>query len=206
MATKSKKALPEYTTSQPELVAMAKQILAYRAEIADLEKKEGDLKKSLIEHAEQIRLRQQGEKNQYIGLVKVVDADMSPVQVQFKICGGALALEQGPVLDRLFCAARPMLFEKDVAITGITDPDALITEIRDRGQNPYDYLDITVKKNLDRALADSPNVTKLEGYLPKEGFLATLNEIAHAMGDDAKAYINKYIGEVLKPSVSAGHK
>jgi len=208
MAAK-KKALPEISVGAPEhadLVQLAKDALALRSQIAELTSRETEAKKAIAEKAGLIRTVEETAKGNYVGLIRITDADQTPSQVQFKVTGGALALEEGTALDEMLGSARPMLFEKDVAVTGVTNPDALIAEIRARNMNPWDFLDISVKKNLDRSVADSVHVTKEEAYLPKEGFLATLNEVKHTFDDKAKEYLKAYLAQVLKPAVDLGKK
>jgi hypothetical protein len=205
----SKKALPEISVDKVRssaLVLNAKESLRLRAEIASLEDQLAAAKKNMADLAEVIRHKEETEKDKYIGLVRIIDPDQSPVQVQFKIQGGALALSDGDTLDHYFKSSRPMLFEKDLVVNGITDPDALIKEFRDRGANPWDVLELKVKKDLDRAVASSPHVVKEEAYLPKEGFLATCNEVMHTWEEGAKAYMAKYLVQVLNPVVDLGKK
>ena len=208
MAAK-KKALPEIKVSAPEyqpLVDQVKKALDLRAQIAALSTEETEAKKGIADQAKAIREAEEAKGN-YIGLVRVTDEDQSPGQIQFKIAGQcAVAVEDLPALDTFFGSARVMLFEKDVAIESILDPLALIKEIQDRGQDPLDFLDIKVKKGLDRALADSPNVVKVEAYLPKEGFLATINEIANTFTDSAKEWVKNYLAKVLSTAVNLGCK
>jgi hypothetical protein len=204
MATK-KKALPEMSVSSGEIVQMAKELLSARAQLSELTTKETELKKQIADLASIIRANEEASKGNYIGLIRITDADQTPSQVQFKMCGGTLAPSDLPSLDGHFGSARPMLWEKDVTV-GVINPDSLITEIRDRNQNPWDFLDIKVKKGLDRSLADSPNVTKEEVYAPKEGFLATCNEVKHTFTPEAKEYLRVYLETVLRPAVDVGKK
>jgi hypothetical protein len=208
MATK-KKGLPEITVSAPDhsnIVRKAKEALAFRSQLADLTAKEAESKEAVANLAKIIRIAEEADQNNYIGLIRITDPDMTPCQVQFKMSGGALALEEEDTLNAHFGAGRPLLFEKDMVVTGVINPDALIAEIRARGQNPWDVLEIKVKKNLDQMVATSEHVTKEEAYLPKEGFLATLNEIKHTLGDKAKEYVTRYLIQVLKPTVDLGKK
>jgi len=207
MATK-KKGLPEFTVnkdSHPEIVAAAKEALDLRSQIADLETKEKAARARVAELGKQIRLAEQGKGN-YIGIVKITDTDMTPVQVQHKMSDAALDLEEGPTIDHHFGAARPMLWDKDIAITGVSNPDALLQECRDKNLNPWDLVTLTVKPGVDRTFTESPNVVKKEAYLPIEGFLATINEVKNSLGPEAKIYLHKYLEAVLKATVSAGHK
>jgi len=208
MAAK-KKGLPEITCTKdthPGLVQYAKEALALRAQIAELQVKEDALKTKISEAAAVIRVTEETNKTNYIGLVKVVNEDQAASQVQFKICNGGLAETEGTVLDGHFGSARTTLFEKDYAVQNILDPDGLIADMRSKGQNPWDFVELHVKKNLDRSFKDSPHVTMDKAFLPVEGFLATLNEIKHTLTAEAKTYIGKYLGACLKPSVSLGHK
>ena len=206
---KSKKGLPEITVTKdtnPTIVDWAKKALALRAQISELQTQEDDLKTKIASQAGVIRVGEETVKNNYIGLVKVVDEGQSASQVQFKICNGGLAETEGPVLDGHFGSVRASLFEKDYAVQNILNPDALIADMKARGQNPWDFLNLSVKPNLDRAFKDSTHVTVDQAFLPVEGFLATLNEIKHTLTSEAKTYIAKYLLACLKPSVSLGHK
>jgi hypothetical protein len=206
---KSKKGLPEITCTKdthPELVAAAKEALSLRAQIAELQVKEDTLKTKIANLAGFTRVAEETNKTNYVGLVKIVDENQATAQVQFKICNGGLAETEGPVLDGHFNSARTLLFEKDYAVQNILDSDALLAEMKARGQNPWDYVELHVRKDLDRAFKDSPNVTVDKAFLPFEGFLATLNEIKHTLTPDARAYISKYLEACLKASVSLGHK
>jgi hypothetical protein len=204
----AKKGLPEFSVnakSHPGLVEVTKEALDIRSQIANLETKEKNAKTKMSEQASAIRVTEETKGN-YIGIVKVTDEGMNPSQIQFRMTNAAIDLEQGPTLDAHFGAARPMLWSKDMVVTGITDPSALIEEMKARGQNPWDYLEIKVRPGLDANFRESPNVVKGEAYLPVEGFLATVNEFKHTFSAAAKAFLKEYLREVLKPSVSLGHK
>jgi len=205
-----KKGLPEIVVTKdtyPDLVRVVKQAQDLRAQIAALMEQEEDLKRQISEKASDIRVAEESQEK-YIGVVKVVGQDMAPAQVQFRINSGFLQLgeEEGPTLDHHFQGVRPLLWGQSVWVKAITNPDNLIAEIRNRGQNPWDFLDIKVKKDLDRAVVDSPNVAVDKAFLPLEGFLATLNEVASGLTSEAKKYVGEYLGHVLKPVVSLGHK
>ncbi|MBE3144241.1 MAG: hypothetical protein IMZ61_10010 [Planctomycetes bacterium] len=205
---KTKKGLPELAVdskSHPGLVTVTKEASDLRSQIASLETKEKAAKAKMAELASGIRATEETKGN-YIGIVKVTDAEMSPSQIQFRMTNAAIDVEQGPTLDAHFNAARPMLWSKDMVVTGITDPNALIEEMKDRGQNPWDYLEIKVKPGLDANFRESLNVVKGEAYLPVEGFLSTVNEFKHTFSAEAKEFLKEYFQEVLKASVSLGHK
>ena len=208
MASK-KKGLPEITVTKDTnlaLVELARKALALRAQISDLQTKEEDLKTQIAEQAGVLRIKEETDKTNYIGLIKIVDEDQSASQIQFKICNGGLAETEGSVLDGHFGSVRTSLFEKDYAVQNILDPDALITDMKTKGQNPWDFLDLSVKKNQDRTFKDSVHVTVDPAFLPVEGFLATLNDIKHTLTPEAKTYIAQYLLACLKPSVTLGHK
>lgn len=204
-----KKGLPEITVTKdtnPTIVEWAKKALALRAQISELQVQEDDLRGKIATQAGEVRVLEESTKSNYVGLVKIVDEEQSASQVQFKICSGGLAETEGPTLDGHFGSVRTSLFEKDYAVQNILNPDALIADMKARGQNPWDYLDLNVKKNMDRTFKDSPHVTVDQAFLPVEGFLATLNEIKHTLTTEGKIYIAKYLLACLKPSVSLGHK
>jgi hypothetical protein len=210
MATK-KKPLPEISVGAPQhadLVNLAKEALTLRSQLAALTTRETEVKKQIAEKASAIRVHEERVKGNFVGLVRVTDAGQTPCQIQFKMCGGALAIEDEATLDTLFGSARTSLWERDVAAQDIINPDGAIAECVNRGQNPWDYLDIKVKKDLDRNFIGSPNVTMVEAFLPKEGFLATCNETKHTFPNKEKAaeYLAAYTEQVLKPAVDLGKK
>jgi hypothetical protein len=206
MATK--KGLPELAVDRKfhsDLVDVTRKALECHVKIAALETQEKAAKKEMAEKAKDIRVAEEAKGN-YIGIVKVTDEGMSPSQIQFKMTNAAIDIDQGQTLDTHFGAARPMLWSKDMVVTGITDPSALIEEMKARGQNPWDYLNVTVKPGLDANFRDSANVVKGEAYLPVEGFLSTVNEFKHTFSAEAKVFLAEYLLAVLNASVSLGHK
>jgi len=203
-----KKGLPEVIVTKathPDLVKKAGEVLAIHTQIADLTAQETQIKKDLVETATAIRQSEESKGN-YVGLVKICDADQATAQVQFKILDGAIPIDQEQTLNIYYGSARPFFFEKEVVITAISNPDALLADLKSQGQNPWDLLELKVKTGVDRALASSPHVIKDEAFLPVEGFLATTNEMKHTFSKDAKAFHADYLKDVLKPAVSLGNK
>jgi hypothetical protein len=56
------------------------------------------------------------------------------------------------------------------------------------------------------ASVSSDAVTVQEVFLPREGWIAKLNELAVVLTNQAKRYISEYMEKVLKPSVVLGSK
>jgi hypothetical protein len=197
-----KKPLPEVSVSEGAIVGHAKEMANYRAQIADLQEKEDQVCGRIKTDAESLR-QAELKRNNFVGLIRIVDDSMAPVRCEFRINkNGAFAVEDESKLDGLFGASRPLLFGKEKVITEITDPSALIEEIKARGQNPWDYLNISVKTGLDRALADSSHVISQEAFLPKTGFLATMNDIASTMKPESLSFVKEYLTKVLSAIVS----
>ena len=202
MATKKEIIVTKDTN--PALVELVRKAGVLQDQISDLQTQEKVLKTQITTQAEAIRTKEEIDKTNYIGLIKVVDEDQPTSQVQFKICNGGLAETEGPVLEGHFGSDRVSLFEKGYAVQNILDPDALITEMKTKSLNPWDYLNLSVKPNLDRTFKDSNFVTIDQAYLPVEGFLVKLNNIKHTLSIGAKAYITKYLAVCLKPSIVLG--
>jgi len=197
----SLKKLPEISVSDGQIVQAAKEMSQCRARIATLEEQQSKAESRIKDNADAVRHSEQN-KNNYIGLIRVVDESIQPTRVEFRIGkSSALALSEEKKLDGLFGAKRPLLFERDKVITQITDPGALIDELKARGNNPWDYLDIKVKPGLDRALADSKNVIVDEAFLPKKGFLETLNDMVGTLKAEAVTYVREYLDRVLSTHV-----
>ena len=204
MATKVT-ALPEVSVNSGAIVESAGKAVEVRSKIADLSTEEKELRTFIEDASKEVRAEEQLKGN-YIGLIRITGKELPPVRVEFRINNGALNVNEEDTLNTLYGASRPLLFEREKAVTQITDPDALIKELVALGKNPWDYLDIKVKSGLDRAVTDFPSVVSVEAFLPKKGFLATLNEILHTLSDDAKAYTGKYLDKVLNPTVVIGTK
>jgi len=196
------KRLPEISVLEGPIVQSARAMSDYRAQIASLQEKEDQEEQQIKAEAVSIRLAEQ-KRNNFIGLVRVVDSETPPVRAEFRMSkSSALALSEETKLNAMFGAKRPLLFEREKVITQILDPNALIEEIKARGQNPWDYLSISVKSGLDRALADSKSVIVDEAFLPKKGFLETMNDVVDTLKADAVAYVKDYLNRVLSPIVN----
>jgi hypothetical protein len=205
MSSKTKDGLPEMNVDSGRLFELARDLVATHADLATIETSEKKQKQEIVQVASATRTSEES-KGSYIGLIRIVLGDSAPVQVQFKIQNGALDVTEEANLDGLFGPGRPLLFERDHVVTEIVDPAALIDELKQQGKNPWDYLDVKVKPDLDRAVYQSKHVVAAEAFLPKKGFLAKLNEIGHTLSDEAKAYITTYLEKCLRPVVSVGSK
>ena len=119
---------------------------------------------------------------------------------------GALDLDEAETLQQLFGPSLNLFFERDIAIANIHDPGGLVKEIQDRGQDPWTLLQVSVRKNMDRAIAHSPYATTVEAFLPLDGFLATYNEVSKSLSEEAKGYVAQYLAAVLQGAVDLGKK
>jgi hypothetical protein len=213
-------ALPEKVVSSMEFVEIARRALSARSSRAQFEKVEETTKDELAVKAKALR-ESEAEQDNYIGLVRVVKPvtdtdDMQPVQVQFKMTGkrkadangkrGAyLMIEDLPVLDELFQANRPVLWEPTKIVTSVV-PDTLLESMKAGSLNPWDYLELKVKDGMDHIVARHAGVTSTEVIAPREGFLARLQEFGRNLVDEAKEYIREYLKEALSVSVNIGSK
>jgi hypothetical protein len=200
MATKKATALPEITISTGPIADFAKSACIARAKVSEAQNEEDTAKKSLVTEAEMWRENKE-QAGEYIGLIRVIQEDCPSVRVEFKISNGAITEDQLPELDRVFGSVRPLLFEKAVAITEITDPVELIDSLSSKGLNPWDYLQVSVRTGHDEIIAQHKGVITDTALLPKKGFLATLNDVAKSLTDEAKAYVKAYLKASLKPTV-----
>jgi hypothetical protein len=200
----AEKKLPEINIAEGQIVLEAAQLVQARAEKAILETKEKNLKASIEVQAAAVR-DEKLDKGEIVGLIRLTTEQM-PVQVQFKIDSkkAALDLSDEETLDDLFKGARPLLFGKDKIVTEITGPEELLAAMKASGRNPWDFLKLTVKENMDEVVASYPNVISNETFMPKTGFLATLHDIWRTLSEEAIEYVKTYVKEVIKPSVVVG--
>jgi len=213
-------ALPEKIVNSVDFVEIARRALSARSSRAQFEKVEETTKDELAEKAKALR-EAETEQDNYIGLVRVVKPttdteDLQPVQVQFKMTGkrkadangkrGAyLMIDDLPVLDELFQANRPVLWEPTKIVTSVV-PETLLESMKAASLNPWDYLEIKVKDGMDHIVARHAGVTSTEVVAPKEGFLARLQEFGRNLATEAKEYIREYLREALSINVNIGVK
>lgn len=213
-------ALPEKIVSSVDFVEIARRALSARSSRAQYEKLEETTKDELAEKATVLRETEATTDN-YIGMVRVVKPatdteDMQPVQVQFKMTGkkkpdangkrGAfLMVEDLPVLDELFAANRPLLWEPTKIVTAVV-PATLLESMKSANLNPWDYLELKVKDGMDQIVAQHAGVTCAEVVAPKEGFLARLQEFGRNLCDEAREYVREYLKEALSTVVNIGSR
>lgn len=194
----SKKALPEHNIDSGDIVDIAKSLVETRSKIAELQTREKQQKKELAEKSDEIRESEE-ENGNYIGIVRITGGDMPPVRVEFRIQNGALDTSQEQQLDELFKAARPQLWGREKLVTAVADPAKLVQDLTEQGRNPWDYLEISVKKGMDRVVSEwSDAVVAQEALVPREGFLATLTDLVNVISDNARKFLKEYLVSALK--------
>ena len=208
MSEKLKKksdALPEYINTDKDLFKATKGAIEARQEKALAEKEEKNYKKDMIANANDIR-KEEINKGTFIGVIKIISTNMPACRIEFRINNGALNVNQMSDLDRLFGGLRPALFEKAEAVTEITDPQVLYDSLVADGKNPWDYLSLGVKKNMDVIVSKYDGCLTAEAILPKKGLLARLKDNASTLSDEAMAWIKTYLEQALKTTPVLGTK
>jgi hypothetical protein len=140
-----------------------------RAKIAVLKTQEETACQKIKAAAEPMRqARIDGDDDpRFVGMIRIVANGLTPVRCEFKLTKNtALELTEEKRLTEMYGASRPLLFGREKIITEITDPGALIAELQAQGKNPWDYLNLSVKPELVRVVADSKNVSS--GGVPSE--------------------------------------
>ena len=204
MATK-KPGLPEININAGPMVDAAHSACDAHAQVAEYTTLEKQYAEEISKLAVQKRVEEVGRGN-YVGLIRVTGDNLPPVRVEMRMENGALSIDEEANLEAIYGPSRPLLFQKEKVVNEIVNPQALIAELIAAGKNPFDFLDLTVKKGLDAAIVDSNFVTSGEAFLPKEGFLNTVNEIKKTLSADAITYTNNFLQSALKPRVVLGTK
>lgn len=205
MATAKIPALPEITISDGPMAALADTMVDFKAQIGELETRLKTAKEELAEQAS-VHRTTLAEKDDYIGMIRIT-GKQAPVRVEFRTnkSKAALDLDQAPVLDELYGASRMLLWEKDMVITGVTDPAQLIIDLQKAGLNPYEYLNVSVKPGMERIVADkSKTVVVFEAFTPVKGCLNTVRDIIHTWSTAAKDYFRAYTAQALEPYITTG--
>ena len=202
----SKKAdTPEISVDKGLIVDLAKEALAARASAAEFTTIEKQHSELIAQQGELLR-QEEISRDQYIGVVRITGEQQAPVRVEFRMENGALDVSEETNLNAIYGAQRSVIFQREKIVNEIINPMGLVQELVNAGKNPFDYLDLSVRKGMDHVIVESKNVTSGEAFLPKEGFLGKLNEIKHTMSSEAKEYTKNYLMGAIKPRVVLGTK
>jgi len=203
-----KKTLPEHIVKlETEVLAVqAKNALNEREEVNLHTSEEKEWKQKIAAHSEALRqILLDGDE--IIGKVTIAPPNQVAVRVEFRINNGSMDVDEMDNLDKLFKTARSELFEKVEIVESVTDPTELIETLTDEGLNPWDYLEIKVKKNMDKIVIDKgKGVFTAKAILPRQGFIATVKELWGRLSKEAKIYTEKYLELALEPAVVLGTK
>ncbi len=206
--SKKKKILPEHIVKDESSVlsAQAKNALNEREQVNYHTGEEKEWKEKIAVNAETLR-KELLDKDDVIGKITIAPADQTAVRVEFRINNGSMETDEMDNLDKLFETARSELFEKAEIVESITDPTELIETLTNEGLNPWDYLNISVKKGMDKIIIDKgAGIFTAEAILPRQGFIATVKELWGRFSEEAKMYTKKYMKLALKPAVVLGTK
>ena len=196
--------LPEITVDSGSLVDHARKALKFRAESAEAEALEKVSKEQMILESEALR-ESKLATDEFIGMVRVVcGPEAPPVRVEFRINNGTLEVTQESELDKVFGGVRPMLWSRGKVISEIPDPTGLIASLTKAGMNPWDYLSISVKDEMDEVVSQHPGTVTAEALMPVKGFIAKVNEVVQALSAEAREFLKVYLKGVLKPTPVLG--
>lgn len=209
MASK-KPTLPEYIIDDPESVLskQAKGAHEHREKVNEHTAKEGEFKKRIAENSEGLRDNLADEEPpNIVGKITITPPNQTATRVEFRINNGSLDADELDNLDKLFGPCRPEIFERAVVVDQIVDPTELIESLKKAGLNPWDYLTLNVRPDVDQiVIANGKGITTAEAILPREGFLAKVKDLISQFSEEAKTYIRLYLKQALKPTVILGTK
>jgi hypothetical protein len=199
----AEKKLPEANIGSGQIVDDAAELVRIRAEKAKLETKEKELIAKVAEQATTIRDGKLNE-GEVVGLLRITD-ERAPIQVQFKVSSKE-AEKHTEDYDNIYGTARPLLFERDTIITGITDPIGLMDAMKADNRNPFDFLEIIPKKGSEEIVSGYEQVMSDTRMMPKTGFLATASDVWNTLTANARTHLIRFIKDVCKASVVVGSK
>lgn len=206
--SKKKATLPEHIVSKETetLAKEAKSALQEREKVNLHSGKEKEWKEKIAVHSKALReILIDGDE--IIGKITIAPPDQTAIRIEFRINNGSMETDEMDNLDKLFEAARPELFERAEIVESIQDPTALIEALTNEGLNPWDYLDISVKKNMDKIVIDKgTGIFTAEAILPRQPFIAKVKELWGRFSEEAKIYTKKYLELALEPVVVLGTK
>lgn len=198
--------LPELQTEQQDLKVDARELFSVRKQIASLQEREKAIKKQIVSKASILRVEKTASK-EFIGMVRIVGDGVPACRVDFKMGTCPIDVDQEGTLDSMYGASRPLLFSREKRVTDIINPAQVILDLENSGKNPWDYLEMRVKNNMDTIVSDSSTeVITSEAFLPVKGFLAKLNGVAQGLKDSTIEYTKGLLESALKPAVVASKK
>jgi hypothetical protein len=210
MAQKKSTTLPEFIINDPKSILSKQALIAHEAreKVNEFTADEKEWKEKICVNAEALRDNMaEEEPPNIIGKIIIAPPNQTATRVEFRLNNGSLDIDELENLDALFGEARPELFEKVVIVDKITDPAALIKALLQAGLNPFDYLNVSVKENIDQVIIDKgTGIVTADAILPKKGFLTILPDLISRFSEDAKKYIRLYLKEALNPTVILGTK
>ena len=136
-----------------------------------------------------------------IGTVNVND---SSVRVEFRFKNGALSIDQEELLKKHFGNDFEGLFERGQVVTNIPKPSEMLADMEKAGINPWEYLELRVKKDMDSPFigrVDKQYYSYAEAFLPRKTFMACLATIIKNLGQEAVEFVREYLSKALDPSV-----
>jgi len=200
MATRT--VCPEVVVGQGPMSIAAHKAADAKEKVAHYKLLEEAARKELCTMAEEIRDKRVS-KNEYLGLVRVVDVDLPPTRVEFRFDDQVVDVAELPKLDEYFDNYRADLFERAKVVSDIPDPDKLFAAMKKDGLNPYDYMELKVREGMDGIVARyrDRGVKITEAFLPRKDFFTKLTECAVDLTVEAKAWVKTYLDRALKSVV-----
>jgi hypothetical protein len=201
-----KMASPEYCVNSGEIADLAIQFQDVSKQIADLETQKDKIKKDISVKAAALR-EEQALKDNFIGLLRVTGEE-APMRTEFRIKGLALDTDED-FSD--FQGSEHQLFEKKKALYKkkrnevlVKDAEQLIEDIKAAGLDLNSIIDIKVT-NEDALLGlNSEAIEKVEAYVPADGFLQKMNDLAPRLTKKAKDFVRECLKDTMSVAVVSG--
>jgi hypothetical protein len=194
--------LPEINLDTDPAKDLALKAITAHDAVATSEAEEKKLKKEIVDLCEQAR-EKEADKDNFIGLVRIVPKEESPVRCEFRMNGnGSLAVAEETNLNSLFGPSRPLLFERIKVVTAILDPSKVLSDL---GPDAWDHVELRVKEDHDQiVISKSTAVSFEEALVAKKDFLNTLKDITHTLTNKAKVFIRSFLKQALSPAITVG--
>lgn len=201
-----KMASPEYCVNSGEIADLAIQFQDVSRQIADLQTQQDKIKKDIRVKASGLR-EAEALKDNFIGLLRVTGEE-APMRAEFRIKGLALDTDED-FSD--FDGAEHQLFEKKKVLYKkkrgqvlVKDAAKLINDIQEAGLDLNSIVDIKVT-NEDALLGlNSEAIEKIEAYVPVDGFLTKMNELASRLSKGAKDFVRECLKDTMSVAVVSG--
>ena len=208
--------MSEIVINTGDIVNEAAELVQVKAEKAKLEAREEELRNLIADKA--IALRDEKmNAGEFVHMIRIINERL-PVSVSFRVdnkeAKGTSIIPE--TFEHKLGDTVNILFGKSVVTDGCVPPaegaavgsveESLLADMRTDNRNPWDFLELFVKKGMHEIMAGYPQINSDALYMPREEFLAKCQAYWNSLKPEGQDLLKEYVKTVVKPTVGASAK